>query len=63
MTHITVQDMYKRDEAMWYMFTRCGWSMKEIADIFRMSKVGVYKILQRCATRKNEEIEEYENLQ
>lgn len=58
-THMTVQEMYRRDEAMWYMFTRCRWSMQEIADIFKVSKGLVAKILKLAAKRKGDQLENY----
>jgi len=57
---MTVQDMYKRDEAMWHMFTRCGWHMQDIAEIFKVTKARVHQILTLCSKRKGEELKVYE---
>jgi len=59
---MTVRQMYQRDEATWHMFTRCGWTMQEIANTFKISKPMVYKILTLCAKRKGEELSVYEDI-
>ena len=43
--HMTLQGMYKRDEAIWRVFTECGWTMQELADLHHLTKGAIFKIL------------------
>ena len=61
-THNTLKELYRRDETIWDMFTRTGWSMQDIANIFKISKTRVYEILTLCEKRKGEELRVYEDI-
>lgn len=60
--HISVQAMYKRDEAIWAVFTTCpGWSMQDLADLHHLKRSTIHKILKQCAKRKSAQLETYKN--
>ena len=41
----TYMDRIKRDNAIYYMYTEVGYSMQEIAGIFKLSKARIHAIL------------------
>lgn len=60
MTHNKTQELYRRDEAIWLMYTRASWKMEEIAEVFKCSRANIHRILLRVAHRKGEELDAYE---
>lgn len=52
-----IRDRNREMEAQWYMYTRCGWSMQEIADIFKVSKPQIQQNLNKYAFEKKEELD------
>lgn len=46
----------RRNNAIWYMYVEVGYSMQEIADIFKISKVRVHQIINLQAQQRAEQL-------
>lgn len=51
----------RRSQAIWYMYTRVGYSLEDIGGIFKISKSRVHQIINTEAAERHEELLKIKN--
>lgn len=46
----------RRNNAIWYMYVEVGYAMSEIADIYKISKTMVHKIINSQAQKRADQL-------
>lgn len=49
----------RRNAAIWYMYVEVGFSLEEIAQIFKITKGYVHEIVNKVAKERNDELQKY----